>query len=183
MTAKMDPNTVDTFLRSGNARLTVVRPARTTKDGSAEPEVRFTFHVQRARGEEESRPWFCKVLTGRDNRYDFSFVGSLFPEGPRLVYRHGTKARINDDSPSVRCLVWLVEALNRLGSASRAASVAAQTLFPPEPKVMAEVAAALQALNRVEVWHDGKCGRCRRDLTVPESVARGLGPECAEKGA
>lgn len=33
----------------------------------------------------------------------------------------------------------------------------------------------------VEVWHDGRCGRCGRELTVPESVASGLGPECAKK--
>jgi hypothetical protein len=31
-----------------------------------------------------------------------------------------------------------------------------------------------------EVWHAGKCGRCGRKLTVPESVARGIGPDCAE---
>ena len=33
----------------------------------------------------------------------------------------------------------------------------------------------------VEVWHDGRCGRCGRELTVPESVARGLGDECWAK--
>lgn len=32
-----------------------------------------------------------------------------------------------------------------------------------------------------EVWHEGKCGRCGRALTVPESIALGLGPECAGK--
>ena len=31
----------------------------------------------------------------------------------------------------------------------------------------------------LEVWHDGRCGRCGRHLTVPESVERGLGPDCA----
>ncbi len=31
-----------------------------------------------------------------------------------------------------------------------------------------------------EVWHAGKCGRCGRKLTVPESVERGIGPDCAE---
>ena len=31
----------------------------------------------------------------------------------------------------------------------------------------------------VEVWHEGKCGRCGRTLTTPESVQRGLGPECS----
>lgn len=30
----------------------------------------------------------------------------------------------------------------------------------------------------IEIWHEGKCGRCGRDLTVPESIENGLGPEC-----
>lgn len=33
--------------------------------------------------------------------------------------------------------------------------------------------------GRIEVWHDGTCGRCGRKLTVPESVASGIGPTCA----
>jgi hypothetical protein len=32
----------------------------------------------------------------------------------------------------------------------------------------------------VECWHEGKCGRCGRKLTVPESIERGIGPECAQ---
>ena len=33
--------------------------------------------------------------------------------------------------------------------------------------------------SQMEVWHTGHCGRCGRALTVPESVASGIGPECA----
>ncbi len=33
--------------------------------------------------------------------------------------------------------------------------------------------------SAVEFFHEGRCGRCHRKLTVPESVASGLGPECA----
>ena len=33
----------------------------------------------------------------------------------------------------------------------------------------------------LEVWHEGRCGRCGRTLTVPTSIARGIGPECAGK--
>lgn len=33
----------------------------------------------------------------------------------------------------------------------------------------------------IEVWQEGICGRCGRKLTVPSSVAAGLGPECAGK--
>ncbi|MFQ5339906.1 MAG: DUF6011 domain-containing protein [Anaerolineae bacterium] len=35
--------------------------------------------------------------------------------------------------------------------------------------------------DRVEVWHSGMCSRCGRELTDPESIARGLGPTCAER--
>jgi hypothetical protein len=36
--------------------------------------------------------------------------------------------------------------------------------------------------DSLEVWHEGRCGRCGRTLTVPESIAQGLGPECIKKG-
>lgn len=31
----------------------------------------------------------------------------------------------------------------------------------------------------VQVWHEGKCGRCGRPLTVPESIKSGYGPCCS----
>jgi len=30
----------------------------------------------------------------------------------------------------------------------------------------------------VEIYHEGKCGKCGRQLTVPESIEMGIGPEC-----
>jgi hypothetical protein len=30
----------------------------------------------------------------------------------------------------------------------------------------------------VDFYHEGRCGRCGRKLTVPESVSSGFGPEC-----
>ena len=32
----------------------------------------------------------------------------------------------------------------------------------------------------LEIWHEGRCGACGRKLTVPESIERGIGPECAK---
>ena len=32
--------------------------------------------------------------------------------------------------------------------------------------------------DELEVYHKGKCGRCGRKLTVPESIRDGIGPEC-----
>jgi hypothetical protein len=33
-------------------------------------------------------------------------------------------------------------------------------------------------LQGVQVYHEGKCLRCGRRLTVPESIRNGVGPEC-----
>jgi hypothetical protein len=33
----------------------------------------------------------------------------------------------------------------------------------------------------VQIFHEGKCGRCGRTLTVPESIQSGFGPECIGK--
>jgi hypothetical protein len=33
----------------------------------------------------------------------------------------------------------------------------------------------------IKFYHEGKCCRCGRTLTVPESIEAGIGPECAGK--
>jgi hypothetical protein len=35
-----------------------------------------------------------------------------------------------------------------------------------------------QILSSAEIMHEGKCCRCGRKLTHPESIETGLGPEC-----
>ena len=32
-----------------------------------------------------------------------------------------------------------------------------------------------------EIWHEGRCAACARRLTVPQSIATGLGPDCADR--
>lgn len=32
--------------------------------------------------------------------------------------------------------------------------------------------------DTLEIWHEGKCGRCGRLLTEPDSIASGFGPIC-----
>ena len=68
------------------------------------------------------------------------------------LFRRTTKSRISEDAPSAVAFRWTYDQLGR-----------------------GEMPAAL------EVWHEGRCGRCGRTLTVPESVATGSGPECSEK--
>jgi len=69
-----------------------------------------------------------------------------------LRYFHGKKSPISEGAASAKAFAWAWP------------FIASQQL-PPS----------------AEVWHDGRCGRCGRLLTVPESVASGIGPVCAEK--
>lgn len=36
-------------------------------------------------------------------------------------------------------------------------------------------------LDKIEFWHEGRCACCGRTLTVPESIEKGIGPECAKR--
>lgn len=65
------------------------------------------------------------------------------------------RSRIGEDAPSFRAFAYF------------ARHVIGRGVLPPE----------------LEVRHEGRCGRCARPLTVPESIDRGLGPECAGRMA
>lgn len=62
------------------------------------------------------------------------------------------KSRIAPDAPSAKAFRWLHARL-----------------------------AAGRALGPVEFFHEGRCARCGRALTVPESIETGFGPECAKR--
>jgi hypothetical protein len=60
------------------------------------------------------------------------------------------KSAISADAPSVKAFAWVWGHLST-------------GQMPPE----------------LEVWHEGRCGKCGRRLTDPASIASGLGPICA----
>jgi len=62
------------------------------------------------------------------------------------------KSKVGPESPSVTAMKWVMDHLS-------------QGNMPP----------------MTEIWHEGRCGRCGRLLTVPESVDNGFGPECMGK--
>jgi hypothetical protein len=67
-------------------------------------------------------------------------------------YRHGSKSRISDEAKSNQALMWVWKKLS-----------------------------GGQMPESLAVFHEGRCGRCGRRLTTPESVSSGIGPECAKK--
>jgi hypothetical protein len=68
------------------------------------------------------------------------------------VYKHGKKSNIGVNSQSVKVFQYVISKL----------------LSKSLPDI-------------IEVWHEGKCGKCGRNLTVPSSIANGIGPECIKR--
>lgn len=142
------------FTLAGNATITL----ESQKTGT-----HFTYRVRRATDRYTSKPanrWFVSLMNGPDNESSFTYIGLLdcgarycnlyAPTGP-VQFRQTAKSRASADAPSVRGFVFFWNAL---------------------------VAGKMPC--QMTVRHEGKCGRCGRKLTVPESIDRGIGPECAE---
>lgn len=112
--------------------------------------VRFTYKVKK---HPEKDLWFVSVLTGSDNYSNYSYLGSIFFNGygDYREFRSTAKSRITVDAPSFKAFRWFFSQLENNGS-----------------------------LDAVEVHHEGRCGRCGRRLTVPESIESGFGPECIQ---
>jgi hypothetical protein len=113
--------------------------------------TRFTYKARASRDENRPPVIFISVLTGSNNETDYTYVGQVRPGSFDRGYQHGRTSRIGEDAPSVRAFAWFFAQL--VGSGA--------------------------GLDQIEAWHEGRCGRCARMLTVPESVFTGLGPECA----
>jgi hypothetical protein len=120
---------------------------------------RFTYRVTttppNADGRENPVSHFVNVLTSPDNERGFVYMGHIFRFSD---YTHGRpeKAKVAADAPSAKAWLWFWQKIVRDGR---------------RPDELG-----------VEVWHEGRCGACGRVLTVPESIARGIGPECYKNG-
>ena len=114
---------------------------------------RLTFRFQRPEEKPgQRRPIWVSVLSGPDNERAYTFLGTIWDDGgQKFYYRHSPKSKATPDAPSVKLIEWIV---NRLGHHTG-------LIF-----------------EGAEIWHEGRCGRCGRTLTVPESIEHGFGPEC-----
>jgi hypothetical protein len=106
----------------------------------------------RVSASEDKQALFVGLLTGPSNDADYKYIGRI----ARDIFWVGRKVPrpgdVSRDAPSVRAFEWTWKQLVRG-----------------------------QLPDQLEVWHEGRCGRCARRLTVPESIRSGFGPECAGK--
>lgn len=116
---------------------------------------RFTFKCSRPKAEgNRARPIWVSVLNGPNNDADYVFAGSIWINATGYTFNAGKNTTIKATAPSLIALAWILKHLN----------------------------AGSDGLTRqAEFWHEGRCGRCGRTLTVPASIESGFGPECITK--
>lgn len=130
---------------------------------------RLTFRFRRPDPEPgKKRPIWVSILGGPEGGFTrsqdehgpvvelapraWSFLGTIWPEDGRAwTFRHSHKSKIATDAPVVKAATWIGR------------------MIPFSVDHLMEEA---------EWWHEGRCGRCGRRLTVPESIESGFGPEC-----
>tara|TARA_B100000745_G_scaffold300393_1_gene254185 strand:+ start:2131 stop:2619 length:489 start_codon:yes stop_codon:yes gene_type:complete len=148
--------TIRNFLVGGNATLTVQN-----KDTGN----RVTYRVKAKRNPAGriNSVYSVGVLRGPDNIHSYKSLGYI---PSRVAYGHYYNFRPNQpQSLHAQGFMWLWNLVHgrNMGGVPRRDSV------------------SIKDYPHVQVWHEGRCCRCGRKLTVPESIATGIGPVCAEK--
>lgn len=98
---------------------------------------------------EDKDVYFVHLLRGPNNEDDYSYVGAYYPD---RSWFHVAK-------------MW--QGIRK-------------DMYPPSVRAIQFLFDTLYNINdNLHVYHEGKCGRCGRKLTTPESILLGYGPECA----
>jgi hypothetical protein len=123
---------------------------------SVQTTTRYTYKVEKPKDFDEKNPkFFVKYLTGQDNENDYTYLGMIAPDRYKnnvLGFRATAKTK-NPNSQVLKGFAWAFDIL-------------VQGRLP----------------KGLEIWHEGRCARCRRKLTDPASIASGFGPECVKYG-
>jgi hypothetical protein len=119
---------------------------------SLKTQARYTYKIT---GKDDGKVFFVSVLYGSDNESDYSYLGCIFPgeEGKPARFRWTKKSKLQPDDVRVKAFDFMWQRVEH----------------------------GEQLPEQLQVWHEGKCCRCARLLTVPKSIASGIGPECAGK--
>ncbi len=124
--------------------------------------TRFTYRIEApaANNKKYSKDMrFIKVFTGNDNensRHYTYFAHLRVIASPvhqsRLTFTYKwANGKIGRTAPSIQMFEFVIASLR-------------QGTMPAD----------------YTIWHEGKCCKCGRKLTVPTSIASGIGPECAK---
>ena len=106
------------------------------------------FTYKVKKSKDKENLYFVELLSGADNDTDYQYVGCYYSD---TEYFHAAKP-------------WKDRAF---------------VAWPPSLRTIRFFFNKLYNMpSNLHVYHEGRCGRCGRKLTTPESIERGLGPEC-----
>lgn len=148
------PGEIRRYIMGGNSTFTLV----SKKTGQ-----RFTYKVKSSKKNpdaywstenQDRSAYFVSVLNGPDNSNDYQYMGilGLMSDGS-YKFISTRNSKVGASAPSFKGFAYVWEALEQ------------GCTWP----------------SQIEFWHEGSCCICGRKLTVPESVADGIGPECKGK--
>lgn len=109
---------------------------------------------------------FTALNTKSENRFTFKvkkhkkddifFISALVGSSYEFVgsykediFKYSFRSRISDKSQSIQVFKYIIAKLNNKN-------------LP----------------DYIEIWHSGRCGKCGKELTTPESISIGFGPVC-----
>ena len=112
----------------------------------------YTFRItKKERNDDKGHIWFAALLTGPDNTSCYTYMGTV---NHISGIPHTTqKSQFSKNSKPFLVLRWAL------------GIVWGRNKLP----------------EGYGLHHMGKCARCARPLTTPESIERGIGPECWSK--
>ena len=109
------------------------------------------FPFKVRKSKDSDEVFFVSIMNHSVNNYNHNFLGTFFSKDN--CYKTSKKSSIKSDTTSSKVISWFFNYF-----------INSEEKYPT-----------------VQVYHDGKCGKCGRKLTTPESVKSGLGPICGGK--
>ncbi len=116
-----------------------------------ECKLHYTYRVTSKKDDQRGFIYFVSLLTGPNNTRDYTYMGLLNPANGRVKLT--AKSKVTDKS-------WSLRLLRR----------ALACVWADQGEDITK--------HGFELMHEGRCGRCGRPLTRPESIEIGLGPVC-----
>lgn len=106
------------------------------------------FTYKIQKSDKDDNLFYIKLLRGQDNNNDYSYIGCYFADSK---YFHP-------------CTKW---------------KDVTKEYWPPSLRAIEYFLRNIDKIPpKLHVYHEGRCGKCGRRLTTPESIKRGFGPEC-----
>ena len=141
---------VKDFILAGNAYFTLE---------SSETGNRFTYRVKPERFDSslnQIKYYKVEVLTGQNNTSDYLYIGFIdklgenFKPKRKEAGHYVDNINLEQNAKSIQAFLWYYHFLIRKND----------------------------CIKRVKFYHAGRCARCGRLLTTPESIESGYGPYC-----